>query len=625
MKKRLFQWLLIAMVMVFCSLVIAIPLRHMIPSSPKPINQSTHEEIIAPYSPESINETSKNFDRFTTFLVPGIIKSSPLSASFMYGNLKALGLEKLKSELDQLSPEAFQSEIERAHRTLSDLKTMDYDLLTKSQQATYDMLLFQSRLIVESQPFAYYDPIIEPSSGLQTNLPLSLIQINLENEGDIQSYLLRLAQIPRLFNQLIDYENVRLEKGLTLPANHHQLVLDQIEGLLVDPEDFLIYLDFSYKINAIKTLTSVEKDAYKNQCLTLIKDDIYPAYGLLKTTIEQIKTLSTSDLGVSSWDNGKAYYEYLIYKETSYNLSAEALRSWVRGEMQACATQIKGLYANHPELLEISNLSALLPTYGSLEELYAIEARCLEELFYDYGIQRASEHIIPSYLEDYVAAGFYFPVSIDGNHYGNMYLQEGAYTTLDATTLELYFHENIPGHHMYFSKFYSSDLPMIRKVSSWLPYEEGWAQYIQNVSIDYFGLSEPLTQLLKISSKLSYYYMLLIDIEYHYDGISPEAAISNYVELGYSKDSATKAVTRMIAHPGEIIHYIYGGYKIESYRTQCEKALGERFDIKAFHDMILNHAELPFTTMDQVIETYIKTQNQNPGDGEIDNLKKRDR
>lgn len=592
-----------------CITAIILAFRHKILLFPKPIAQSkAQNELIITYSLENIQEESDNFDRFTTYLIPSIIESSPLSASFMYGNLQALGLEALMSELDQMGPENFQAEAERAGQVITALKAMDYDLLTDEQKSTYEMLLFQNQLVIENEPFTYYDSIIEPSSGIQTNLPLSLIQIELNNAHEIEAYLARINQLPRLFNQLIEYERVRAQKDLLLPPNLYKLVLEQIDGILVAPEDFMLYLDFVYKINAIKDMEEAQKDAYKAQCLTTIKNDIYPAYNNLKVTLKELETLSSNDLGVCSWDHGKAYYEHLIHKETSYDLSGEALRSWVTNEMKSCLSEIKSIYVNNTELLKIDNLNELLPKYDSLEELYAIEDQCLNDMFYDYGIERASEYIIPAYLEDYVAAGFYFPVSIDGTQYGNMYLQEKAYTTLDASTLELYFHENIPGHHFYFSKFYGSDLPLIRKVSSWLPYEEGWAQYIQNVSIEYFGLSEPLTMLLKASSKLTYYHMLLIDLEYHYDGISQADAINKYLELGYSPQSAQKAVTRMIAHPGEIIHYIYGGYKIEGYRTQCETALGNRFDIKSFHDMILVNAELPFTTMDRIVNDYITSQ-----------------
>ncbi|PKM93341.1 MAG: hypothetical protein CVU84_16110 [Firmicutes bacterium HGW-Firmicutes-1] len=563
------------------------------------------EELIISYTPESIQKEMDDFNTWTTCLVPDIISSSPLAATFMYHDLKALGLEELTYQLDDFSPSAFHKKIQKSRLILDELANIDYDLLSYEQKETYEMLEFQNQLIVNGEPYIYYNHIIEPSSGIQMNLLLALIQIDLSTKEDVDAYLMRLQQIPRLFNQLIEYEKVKATKGLLMPRELYDLVILQLDSLLVEPENFLLYLSFEDRIDEMINMDHETKEAYKFACLSIISEQIYPAYEKLITSINDTKKLANTDQGICSFQNGQNYYKYIIKKETSYDMSVEELRGWVTNELYNTMGKVEQLYADYPELMEYEELTCKLPTYDSLEDLYAVEEKCLNEQFYDYDIDRASEYVIPSYLEDYVAAGFYFPVAIDGEEYGNMYLQESAYTNINSTTLELYFHENIPGHHMYFSKFYESDLPMIRKVCSWLPYEEGWAQYVQGISIDYYGLEEPFTQLLKATSKLSYYYMLLIDIRYHYDGISSTEALQAFLDLGFPKESAQRIVNRMIAHPGEIIHYVYGGYKIEGYLEQSKQSLGNNFDIKDFHDMILVHAELPFTTMDNVVEKYI--------------------
>lgn len=598
-KKRLLSLsIIILFVLVFFTLIF----HHQINT----LNPKNKDEIIEQYTPASIQKEIDSFTLYTNSLVPKMIRSSPLSASFMYGNLESLGLYELNSLLDDFSYEYFQSEFLNAQNILLELSSIDYTLLTKEQKSTYEILKFQNQLILDSKPFLYYEHTIEPSSGIQMNLLLSLIQMELENDNDIRSYLTRLNQVPRLFNQIIEYESIKIKKGLLMPKELYSLVLEQLDNLLVEPNRFIIYLSFIDQIEQIKELDVRKKEDYKKECLSIIANKIYPSYDVLKETIKHSMEISSTRQGVCSFDKGKEYYSYIIKKETSYDMSPEDMLAWVSNQLYTTLEQIQTLYFNYPELLEYEDFSKVMPTYNSLEDLYAIEEKCLADLFYDYGIERASENIIPSYLEEYIAAGFYFPISIDGKSYGNMYLQEDFYKNINANTLELYFHENIPGHHFYFSKFYGSDLPMIRKILTWLPYEEGWAQYIQGISIDYYGLSEPLTQLLKATSNLSSYYMLLVDIKYHYDGISYEEATNMLLDLGFPEASAIKIVNRMVAHPGEIIHYIFGGYKIESYLTQCKQALGIKFNIKDFHDMILKNAETPFYYMDKIVDRYIK-------------------
>lgn len=575
-------------------------------STQPPFISNESKEIISHYNDRRINSERKDFDLWTTCLIPDILRSSPLSASFKYGNLEEIGLEELSSKLDDFSAVYFESEMIKAQNNLQKLKAFDFALLDQEQKLTYEMLLFQNQLNIEAMPYLYYSHIIEPSSGFQMHLPISLIQIELTNSEDIEAYLCRLKQIPRLFDQLIEYELIKAERGLLMPESLYDSVLEQLEQLLVNPENFIIYVAFSEQIDKIPNMDPQIKEAYRYKCLLIIEEQIYPAYNKLIETIQDIKPLAISDKGVCSYPHGKEYYEYIIKRETSYDMSAEALRGWVTEELYQNIDCIQQLYKDYPELLNFNNIGDVLPIYNSLNELYALEEKCLEDQFYDYNILRATENIIPKYLEQYVASGFYFPIAIDGSKYGTMYLQENAYTNISTSTLELYFHENIPGHHLYFSRFYQSDAPMIRKMISWLPYEEGWAQYIQGVSIDYYGLDEPMTKLIKATSKLSYYYMLLIDIQYHYDGISMEEAKKAFINLGFPEISAKKIVNRMVAHPGEIIHYVYGAYKIESYLSQCKSALGDHFNIKDFHEMILTHAGLPFTTMDQVVNDYIE-------------------
>jgi uncharacterized protein (DUF885 family) len=577
----------------------------------KPSTSIDSMELLSHYDETRIQKVRDEFDTWTTCLIPDILIASPLSASFKYGDLNALGLNDLSSKLDDFSPVFFNGELEKAKQNLQKLESIEYALLDQEQKKTYEMLYFQYELLMDGAPYLYYAHMIEPSSGIQMHLPISLIQIEFKTTDEIDAYISRLQEIPRLFDQLIEYELVKAERGLLMPESLYDLVLQQLDQLLVEPEKFMIYVAFEDHIDQIADLDPQLKEAYKFKCLTIIEDQIYPAYGRLIETLQDVKSLGTSNTGVCAHPNGKEYYEYIIKRETSYDMSAEALRGWVTEELYATIATIQQLYTDYPELQTCESYNDLLPTFQDLNALYHLEEKCLKDQFYDYDIKRASEDIIPPYLEQYVASGFYFPIAIDGSKYGTMYLQENAYAHINTTTLELYFHENIPGHHLYFSRFYLSDAPMIRKMISWLPYEEGWAQYIQGVSIDYYGLNKPLTQLIKATSKLSYYYMLLVDIQYHYDGISIEEANRAFIDLGFPEASAKKIVNRMAAHPGEIIHYIYGAYKIESYLSKCQTALAEDFNIKDFHEMILINAGLPFTTMDRIVLDYIKEM-QNP-------------
>lgn len=599
LKNYVRNGLIVFLVLILCNCT---------PTSTPPFlsnGSSERLEIIPSYSANTVSEACHNFDTFTTLLIPELLSTSPLSASFKYGELEALGLGGLSEKLDDIRLITLEDGIADAQEVLDYLDQTDISLLEKEQQTTYEMLAYHNQLIVASKPFLLYSPMLEPSSGIQSSLLLTLIQIELNNEIDIQNYLKRLEAIPVFFEQVMAYESARKEKGLLLPSSLYDLVSEQLDVLVCKPKDFMIYQDFCESIEIIQGLSLADKSVYKSTCLDIITDSILPSYEKLKLFIPSLQTENTFTGSIGEFPLGQDYYEHLIYKETSYAMSSTELLELVDQEITRLSSQLQELYFLKPELL-IQDFGSSLPVYNSLQSLYELETRCLQQQFYDYNITPANDFVIPDYLSDYLAAGFYFPVSIDGASYGNMYLNSRDYYSPNASTLELLFHEDIPGHHLYFSQFYGSDAPTIRKLYSWLPYEEGWAQYIQGLAIDYYGLNKELTSFLKLVSRLSYLTMLRCDIQFHSLGADRSQILETYLEMGFSKSSASKAIDRMIAHPGEIIHYVFGAYKMEQYQLTCKEQLNSKFSIKDFHDLLLQNGGVPFKRMDVLVSNYIQ-------------------
>lgn len=548
-----------------------------------------------------------DFDTFTTIIAMEEISTSPLNATFTFGNLESMGLNHLRSELDDLDQESFSNSVLHAKKVIDELKKYTYEDLTYDQQLTYDMIDFQYSLTKDFEDFYYYDNIIQPTSGIHINLPLSLMQIEFSREDDIIAYIERVEKLPKLFDQVILFEEEKAKRGLLLPEDLYDVVIQQIDALLVEPKDFLMVQSFKDRLLDIN-ISSEAKSQYILTFQTIVAEHLYPAYERLKDSISTYKHLSKSDKGLASWKNGKSYYELIIKNKTSYNMDAEELKKWAHAEQLKALNELIYLYENDESIMIIETFNDILPTFNSLEDVYDIENQCLNDLFYDYDIRLASENIIPSYLEDHLASGFYFPVSLDGLAYGNMFLRSDTYEKIDYYTLNLYFHENIPGHHLYFNTLANSDLPMIRKVNSWLPYEEGWAIYIEKYAYDYIGLEPNLVKFMRANDTYFNYTVMLLDIDYHYYGESRETIINKLLEEGYNLEGANALVNRMIANPGEVIHYYYGGYKMDLYLDKCQEELGSKFNIKAFHDLILKSSGLPFTTVDRVIDEWIASQ-----------------
>lgn len=550
--------------------------------------------------------TVEDFDTYTNKLAKQFIEESPLNASFMYSDLEKAGLADLLTKLDDMSLEEMEKVTSEAKDVLKYLESVNRATLTKEQKQTYDMLVFQNQGTVDGEKYMYYDNAFQPASGAQINIPIALMQIELESEKEVQAYIERCKQLPRLFDQFVMYERERLKNQIVLPESLYDAVLEEINGILVEPEEFMMYKSFGDRVDALDSLNDLKRTEYKAEFLEVIKGDIYPAFESIKAALEDIKVQSKNTKGISEWKDSKAYYDYLVKYGTSYDMDAEDLRSWAEEQMNEASIKIQTYTAAHPEIVTNDDLMALLPEVNTEAQLVEIEDQFVSEAFLDYGVKRASQNTIPSYLEDHLPPAFYFPITLDGEDYGNMYMSEEAFSNVTIATLETDMHENIPGHHMYFSVLYGSDLPLIRKVYDFNAYVEGWAQYIQGSVYQYSARDEETADFWKNLLMMNYAYSVIMDIQVNYDGISKADAIDMYLQLGYDDETAESAYNRMIANPGELIDYYFGSYVIEGYLEDCKEGLGEKFDIKQFHDLILKHGGLPFSVMDGVVKDFIE-------------------
>lgn len=547
----------------------------------------------------------KEFDTYCESLAKRIIEESPLNASFMYSDLESLGLEELLYQLDDASDEAVQKQIEDAKDVLEYLDSIKLKDLTEEQQKTYRMLEFQNTAVVDGEAYIYYTNAFQPTSGVQINLPISLMQIELESEKEVQAYIERVKQLPRLFDQFIDYEKTRAGKGLFLPAYMYDIMIEQLNELLKEPDQFMMYLSFSDRVDMLGELSDPSKSEYKKNFLDIITNDIYPSYDRIEAALEDIKTQSTNTLGLPEWENGQTYYDYLVSYYTSYDMDTEDLRYWAQVEFNKNYANYQSFLESHPEITD-QELTDFFNKVNSIESLYTIEEQFVNDAFLDYGVERASENIIPPYLEEHLPPAFYFPISIDGEDYGNMYMAEEAFSNITMDTLVTDIHENIPGHHLYFSVLYNSDLPLIRKVYDFATYTEGWAQYVQDKTYQYAATNDEIADFWRNYIKMDGAMRVLLDILVNYDGIPKEEAFKLMFEMGYDQEGAESAYNRMLANPGELINYFYGSNVIESYLIESQEALGESFDIKSFHDLILKNGGLPFFVMDDVVKNYIR-------------------
>lgn len=545
------------------------------------------------------------FDQYMDELGILMLESSPLSATFNLADLDVYGLNYLKGELDSQNLDDLDELILEAEGLVDELETFDRNNLSHKQQMNYDLADFDLKASLALSQFKYIGSTLDPNGGVHINIPLSLMQQELNNKEDVELFIQRVSELDRLFDECIVYEEIRLEEGYALPSTQYEDVVEQItsilekeDGTLNSAKEYMMYLSFEDKLNEVKELTADEKMSYLSTYEAIIQDEIYPGLDRLKVQATKMAEESTNDGNLCDTPEGKAYYEAFIKVQTFNELNVEELRVWAEAEMQRVMTGFTMFSKKYPDFFE-RDIMGEFPEYDSFDELYTLVDQIYADQFFSYDVEKADEFVIPEYLQEHMPPGFYFPISADGGAYGNMYLTQETYDNPTIDTFITYAHENIPGHHLYFTYIADSDEPLYRKMTGYNSYVEGWAKHVENIAFQYVGWDEAMVEFFELNGDYSNASSVLTDIKFHYDGISFEEAVSDFVNLGYDQETAELVVERMMISPAETVHYMYGAYKMKQFEQEFMDNKGDNFDIREYHDFILSHYGLPFYTVEE--------------------------
>ncbi len=550
-----------------------------------------------------IEESQEPFMALANRYAKEQVQTSSLNASFIYGDLEAEGLGHLLNELDDYNIEDVQKQMETLKQDKDIFESYDRDQLTEDEQMIYDMILYQMDVTLSGEAYLLYTNNFNPSFGLQVLIPLTLAQLELETELEIEGYLNRLSQVPDLLDQAILVENIKVDRGLALPGYMYDLAAEQVLELIETPETFLSYQSFADQLDAFEDLNDMDKAKYIEACLMIVKNEIFPAYEKLNTSLIEIGQKSQNKNGTSEWEDATGYYEWILYNQTSYKFDIDEMLAWLTTEENRLLNEITYMLNDDKVMHQLNKMT--MPNIDNMEEATVVSEKIADTFFYDYGVVPADVKVIPTYLEDYLPSGFYFAMSIDQEDYGTMYLQEGSFENIDLNSFDTLIHEHIPGHHFYFSALYTGSAPFVQQVSDWGPYSEGWAVYIQQYSLDTFGFNQAVKDYYKTYMELVYIKEMIKDIQVHTQDLSRSDYIGDMVMEGYPSELAEKNYNRLLSNPGETFKYYFSAWKFEDYRDQFMNKQGDSYDPKVYHDFLLKHINIPFSTLDLLVEDYL--------------------
>lgn len=531
-----------------------------------------------------------------------------------------LGYDKSKFPLGFYDEEYYKQEAIFSKQELEKLSHVEMETLSDSEKISIELLKFKYKEIIDFYEFeAYLNPLLS-DSGFHTSLPYQVRDF--VNYKQYVNYLNKLNAIPLFVEQHIALMRKGLDKGISQPKiifNNFEATYD---GQIVeDFQDSFYYSPFK-KLPSI--ISEVQKDSLLKAAKIAIETNVIPQFKVIKDFFEKEYFIKTRKKGgVSNQSNGKLYYQNRVEFYTTLNISAEEVHQIglkeverIKKEMQHIITEVgfKGSFADF--LLFLRTDKQFYTNTGNelLKEARDISKRIDAQLpkFFKtlprkpYGVEAVPSVIAPKYT-----SGRYNPSSNEtqpGNYWVNTYdLKSRPVYILPALTL----HEAVPGHHLQISlnSELGDEIPKFRRNLYLSAYGEGWGLYSEFLGNDMGIYTTPYENFGKYTYEMWRACRLVVDTGIHVKNWTRDEAI-DYLQsnTALSIHEVNTEIDRYISWPGQALSYKIGELKIRELRKFAEIELADKFDIREFHEIILEEGTVTLTILENRVRNYVKNQ-----------------
>ncbi|MBU6998517.1 MAG: DUF885 domain-containing protein [Theionarchaea archaeon] len=532
--------------------------------------------------------------------------------------------------LNDLSDEYIRETQELESAILGLLREYDRSSLTRDQQISYDAYEWYLDDLVRGHQFIYYNyPMHQFLLSYHDELVRLFTEYHtLADMGDCEDYIARLSSLDTQVDQLLAGMKKREELGIIPPTfivgMTRQMLVEFLGSSSKDPstiygKNILFYTHLADKVEEIG-LQQREKDALLEEALKAIEESVLPAYVDLLAYIEYLETVATSDAGVWKFPEGDEYYQYMLRHETSTDLTAEKIHQIGLEEVDRIQQEMREVFnqLGYPQDARISSLieraiteGGFINTYNqsgkdevvqTYEDILDEVSQRLDEVF---DVRPTAELIVVGETGYGGGGGYFVQASLDGSRPGAFHTGIGNSLVPKYRMPTIAYHEAIPGHYFQISIAQEMDVPLFRSEIINNGYAEGWALYAEQLAYE-LGLYEdnPYGNIGHLHLELLRAVRLVTDTGIHYKKWTREEA-KTYMKNIMGDDGSSGEVDRYVVLPAQATGYKVGMIKILELRQKAMDELGDKFDIKEFHHVILCNGGMPLSLLENVVQDYI--------------------
>jgi uncharacterized protein (DUF885 family) len=436
---------------------------------------------------------------------------------------------------------------------------------------------------------------------------------------DYDHWLKRASRLPLLFTSMQANMRAGMDSGVVQPRVLMEKVLPQLDALIKDKAEDTLFWQPIAKFP--ESIGAADRERLTSEYRTLIETQLMPAYRELRRFVAEDYLPKTREtVALSALPDGQAWYAYMAKTQTTTDLTPAQIHdiglsevARIHGEMRDVMKEMKFegslqdffVHMTTAKEYEYPSEEALLADYNSLRERVDPRAMALFSL-----VPKAGFEIRPveAFRAASAAGGSYMRPSQDGSRPGVFYVN-----TYDLPSRKnwdrdaLYLHEAVPGHHFQLALQQElTGLPMFRRFGGETAFSEGWGLYAESLGKELGAYDTPPQYFGRLQAELWRAIRLVVDTGLHSKGWTREQVIAYMKDNSATTDTeAVSEAERYIAIPGQALAYKIGELKILELRARAEKALGDRFDIKAFHAEVLQDGSIPLSVLEAKIDRYI--------------------
>ncbi len=542
-----------------------------------------------------------------------------------------LGIKKDYDKWDDMSPEATEKELNITKENLTWIKdSINVDLLDEATLLSYKLFKQNLENKVEDYKYRHHNYPVNQMFGAQSRKPAFLINMHrIDTIVDAESYISRLNGFNDMFTQLIENLKIREEKGIIPPKFVFDKVIQDSKNILIGkPFDSsgvssTLLADFESKVNKLE-ISDEEKVSLIKKASEALISSVKPAYSSLIAFVEKQKEKATTDDGAWKFPDGEAFFNNALKRTTTTNMTADEIHQLglseverIHGEMNVIKEKVgfEGTLQEFFEFMKTDKQFYYPDTdkgkdeylAGAVHIIDSMKSR-LDELF----IVKPKEDIIVKRVEAFreksAGKAFYQRPAADGSRPGTYYANLFDMSTMPTYQMEaLAYHEGIPGHHMQLAIQQELEgIPMFRKFGGYTAYTEGWGLYSEFIPKEMGFYADPYSDFGRLAMELWRACRLVVDTGIHAKKWTREQGIEYYTTNTPNAElDGVKMVERHIVMPSQATAYKIGMNKILELRKTAKEKLGDKFDIREFHEVVLINGAVPLNVLEEMVNEWV--------------------